>query len=422
MASTLFRSKQTWRSLPVILLLSLGAPSGAFAGPVMNLSRSAIGFGAVALNFASPVQPLFITNTGDASLEVAELAISGAASTEFGLSGTCVAPFALAPAARCRIDVVMKSGQRGFRSAVLTITSNATPSAANVTLAGTIDPNYSGVPFLVPDPAYVDFGEQSVGSPAQPLTISILNATDRFFFSFVELKTTGGDAADFSVTSPCATDNKFAVQQTCPFTLSFTPQDVGPRSTELWLGLKGTGATAAAAVDFRYSVTGIGRAGTATQPVTVVEYYNQALDHYFITWIPAEIAILDAGTTIKGWTRTGKTLRTFPTAQAGTTAVCRFYIPPEKGDSHFFGRGTVECNDTGAKNPTFMLEDPAFMQMYLPVLGVCPANTTRIYRVFSNRPDANHRYMTDAAVRDQMAAQGWLAEGDGPDLVVMCAP
>ena len=45
-----------------------------------------------------------------------------------------------------------------------------------------------------------------------------------------------------------------------------------------------------------------------------------------------------------------------------------------------------------------------------------------IYRVFSNRPDANHRYLTDKALRKQMAAKGWLAEGDGPDLIVMCGP
>ena len=32
------------------------------------------------------------------------------------------------------------------------------------------------------------------------------------------------------------------------------------------------------------------------------------------------------------------------------------------------------------------------------------------------------RYMTDRAVRDQMMAKGWLAEGDGADIVVMCAP
>jgi hypothetical protein len=69
-----------------------------------------------------------------------------------------------------------------------------------------------------------------------------------------------------------------------------------------------------------------------------------------------------------------------------------------------------------------VLEDPAFMYMFLPNAGVCPSNTTEVYRVFDNRIDANHRYMTDPALRDQMRAMGWIAEGDGPNLVVMCAP
>ncbi len=156
--------------------------------------------------------------------------------------------------------------------------------------------------------------------------------------------------------------------------------------------------------------------------VPVVEFYNHGLDHYFITWVTDEIAKLDAGTTIKGWTRTGKTFPVYTAAQTNTSPVCRYYIPPGLGDSHFFGRGTTECVATGQKNPSFLLEDPSFMHVFLPVAGVCPANTLQVYRVFSNRPDANHRYMTDKAVRDQMVALGWLAEGDGPDLVVMCAP
>ena len=82
----------------------------------------------------------------------------------------------------------------------------------------------------------------------------------------------------------------------------------------------------------------------------------------------------------------------------------------------------MECNATAAAHPDFDLEDPAFMQMFLPVVGVCPANTTEVYRVFSNRPDANHRYTTDPAIRDQMAGKGWTIEGDGPHFVVMCAP
>lgn len=62
------------------------------------------------------------------------------------------------------------------------------------------------------------------------------------------------------------------------------------------------------------------------------------------------------------------------------------------------------------------------MNMFLPVAGVCPAGTTNVYRVFDNRPDANHRYMTDKSLRDAKVAKGWIAEGDGADLVVMCAP
>jgi 6-phosphogluconolactonase (cycloisomerase 2 family) len=155
--------------------------------------------------------------------------------------------------------------------------------------------------------------------------------------------------------------------------------------------------------------------------VLVIEFYNAGLDHYFITWVADEIAKLDAGTVIKGWVRTNQSFRTYTTPQSGTSPVRRYYIPPALGDSHFFGRGTTECNATGQKNPSFVLEDPAFMQMFLPVAGACPANTVEIYRVFSNRLDANHRYMTDAAVRAAMVAKGWLAEGDGPNLVVMCA-
>jgi len=156
--------------------------------------------------------------------------------------------------------------------------------------------------------------------------------------------------------------------------------------------------------------------------VDVVEFYNAVLDHYFITWIPAEIANLDAGNTPTKWNRTGVTFKVYTSAQAGTSPVCRYYIPPGLGDSHFFGRGTVECNATGANNPSFILEEANFMFLFLPVAGVCPAGTVPVYRVFSNRLDANHRYMIDRAIRSQMVGRGWLIEGDGSDYVVMCVP
>jgi len=92
------------------------------------------------------------------------------------------------------------------------------------------------------------------------------------------------------------------------------------------------------------------------------------------------------------------------------------------GDGHFFGRDAAECAGTLAQHPNFISEDPAFFHLYPPSAGVCAAGLVPVYRVFSNCADANHRYTTERAVRDEMKAKGWLVEGDGPDAVVMCAP
>lgn len=158
------------------------------------------------------------------------------------------------------------------------------------------------------------------------------------------------------------------------------------------------------------------------ETATAVEFYNASLDHYFVTHRVDEIAVLDAGTTIRGWVRTRQAFNVYVAASSDTSPVCRFYIPPEKGDSHFYGRGTAECIATGAANPSFVNEDAQFFHVALPDAGVCPAGTRNVYRVFSNRADANHRYTVDPATRDEMVSKGWLAEGDGPDRVVMCSP
>ena len=78
---------------------------------------------------------------------------------------------------------------------------------------------------------------------------------------------------------------------------------------------------------------------------TVVEFYHQGLDHYFITDRAPEIAILDTGVHT-GWARTTLEFNVYAAAGPGTSPVCRFRIPPEYGDSHFYGRGTTECDET----------------------------------------------------------------------------
>ena len=156
---------------------------------------------------------------------------------------------------------------------------------------------------------------------------------------------------------------------------------------------------------------------------TVVEYYHQAFDHYFITLAPDEIAALDSGA-FTGWARTGFTFRAWTFAAPGTSPVCRFYLPPATGDSHFYSADPAECDRVRAGNPTFADEGTRFyIALPDPATGVCPAGTSPVYRFWNRRSgDTNHRYTTSLQVARQMLARAYTPEGygTGPYYPIMC--
>jgi hypothetical protein len=102
--------------------------------------------------------------------------------------------------------------------------------------------------------------------------------------------------------------------------------------------------------------------------------------------------------------------------------VCRIYIPPVDGDSHFFSASTAECAASKAQHPEFVLETPTAFLATLPdpTTGACGNNQSPVYRVWNARADSNHRYTTSLAVRDQMVASGYVKEGYGPNAVTIC--
>ena len=162
---------------------------------------------------------------------------------------------------------------------------------------------------------------------------------------------------------------------------------------------------------------------TAATTVNVIEYYNAAQDHFFITSIPAEITALDNGQFV-GWSRTGRMFEAYPGPTGNASPVCRFLIPPALGDSHFYSASPAECAQVAATYPTFVEESAAVMYMDLPntTTGACPSGDIPVYRVWDNRADSNHRYTVDLQLRQQMVSLGWVAEGYGPNQVIMCAP
>ena len=71
----------------------------------------------------------------------------------------------------------------------------------------------------------------------------------------------------------------------------------------------------------------------------------------------------------------------------------------------------------------WMFESDNVFQINLPdtATGTCPGGTIPVYRLWNQRADSNHRYTTRAAIKAEMLAAGYVAEGYGADGVVMCA-
>jgi hypothetical protein len=168
-------------------------------------------------------------------------------------------------------------------------------------------------------------------------------------------------------------------------------------------------------------------ASAAPTIVPSVEFYNAGLDHYFMTANPSEIGDLDAGVH-RGWTRTGQSFNVYAIGSTGHPErhpVCRAYGVPAAGlDSHFYSASPEECFAVALKfADAWALESDEVFEADLPdeATGQCPNGDVPVYRLWNNRLDSNHRYTTSTAIRDQMLASGYVAEGYGPRGVALCA-
>jgi len=165
--------------------------------------------------------------------------------------------------------------------------------------------------------------------------------------------------------------------------------------------------------------------GVPSTAALAIEYYNASQDHYFISDLQPDIDALDSGR-FAGWVRTGYTILVYNQPTGFASPVCRFYIPPAYGDSHFYSASPIECAQVVAKFPFFNYEAANVFYIDLPdtTTGVCPAGDIPVYRVWDGRVDTNHRYTNSTVVVDQMKGLGWIAEGYGPGpyYPIMCAP
>lgn len=151
--------------------------------------------------------------------------------------------------------------------------------------------------------------------------------------------------------------------------------------------------------------------------IDIIEFYNTHLNHYFIT-NPTEAAMIDAGSAGPGWVRTGQSFKGSDVSGVNVAPTCRFYTTG--ANSHFYTAEASECNQLKALNPQNVLgpdywtyEGIAFHARIRNDQS-CGVGNQPVYRFYNNRAaegDSNHRFVTDAFIYQQMAAQNWIAEG-----------
>jgi hypothetical protein len=105
--------------------------TGTGTAPVVSLSPTSLTFPAQEVGTSSSAQSVTLKNTGNASLTITSINVSG----NFSQTNTCGS--SVAASASCTLSVTFKPTTPGTRTGTLTITDNANPATQTVSLKGT---------------------------------------------------------------------------------------------------------------------------------------------------------------------------------------------------------------------------------------------------------------------------------------------
>jgi hypothetical protein len=191
---------------------------GGGGGPVVTLTPTSLVFGNTVVNTTSTGKNVTVTNSGNATLNIASITVSG----DFAkVTSTKPCGSTLAAGANCIIRVTFTPTQLGLRTGNITITDNAANSPQTVPLSG------KGVPPVALTPSSKTYASQTVGTTSLPKTFTLKNYQSVTLSSIV-ISTTG----DFSVSSTTCTTS-LAAKANCTISVVFKPTAVGTRTGKL---------------------------------------------------------------------------------------------------------------------------------------------------------------------------------------------
>lgn len=204
-----------------------GQPVQAVSGPIAALFPNAISFAGSTVGQSTNAHTVALTNTGDQSLSVTGIAVSGLNASDFAATPTCSVPTVLAPNSTCTISVVFTPGASGPRQASLMTTDNAPGSPQSVSLTGT---GVAPQPAVTISPISLGFATTNQGStsPAQTVTLTSAGSVPLHITSVLP---SGSNPGDFQFTHSCSAP--LTVGVSCSLSVTFSPLGSGQRTASI---------------------------------------------------------------------------------------------------------------------------------------------------------------------------------------------
>ena len=155
-------------------------------------------------------------------------------------------------------------------------------------------------------------------------------------------------------------------------------------------------------------------------PITVVEFYNAALDHYFISPLAPDIDALDTGH-FAGWARTGLRSRRIRPRRPVVPASIR------SAGSTF--RRSMAIRTSSPRRPRSaqrvakILNRPQLQRLFYETpnafyigcrtteRALAPRAPSPGLSLWNKRADSNHRYTTDRTIKTEMMGEGIRRRG-----------
>ena len=225
--------------------VSLTGTGAAASAPVVSLSASSLTFTSQTVGTSRAAQTVTLANTGNASLNLTSIAVTGTNSGDFAQTNNCGS--SVAAGANCTISVTFTPTAPGTRSSSLSITDNASGSPQSVSLTGT--GAAASAPVVSLSASSLAFASQTVGTTSAAQSVTLSN-TGNASLNLTSVSASG----DFAQTNTCG--SSVAAGANCTFSVTFTPTASGTRTGTLSITNNASGSPQSV------SLTGIGSTAT----------------------------------------------------------------------------------------------------------------------------------------------------------------